>query len=85
MFGGYFVLCFPCLTEDDMVIFLLCFPALTFFGAFLLLTVLNTSSYGTAEGGGPPAGDRFISSSKYLLLASSAATLSRDWMMANVK
>lgn len=28
------------------------------------------------------AGDRFISSSRYLLLASSAAKLSRDWMTA---
>lgn len=68
---GYFMLsCFPCLI--DAMVFVLCFPALAFFGTFLLVGRLPW------DGGGPPAGDRFISSSKYLLFASSAATLSRD-------
>jgi hypothetical protein len=77
-FDGFFMLsCFACLA--DAVTLLLYFPALAFFGTFLLAGRLPW------DDGGPPAGDRFISSSKYLLFASSAATLSRDWMMAKVK
>lgn len=60
-------------------------PALAFFCFVLLLAADFFPCDDDTAGSGPPVDDRFISSSKYRRLASSAATLSRDWMMANVK
>jgi len=77
--------CFACLRDlTDAKVFLFSFPALAFFGTFLLAGKLPWPD-DDVDDGGPPAGDRLISSNKYLLFASSAATLSRDWMMAKVK
>jgi len=75
LLGGYFMMCLTGLTFVEA--FLLSFPALAFFGTFLLADALPWPDAVTDDGG-PPAGDRLISSSRYLLFASSAATLSRD-------
>jgi len=71
------MLCFTVTGLTLVGVFLLSFPALAFFGTFLPAGKLPWPD-AAADGGGPPAGDRLISSSRYLLFASSAATLSRD-------
>ncbi len=81
--GGNFMLyCFLCLIDTE--VFLISFPVAAFFGTFLLDGKLPWTVV-DVDDATPPAGDRLISSSKYRLFASSAATLSLDWIMAKVK